>query len=113
MKQVTRIGRAAARALPPTIFSGVGFLAFGAFDMMRRGTPPIVMAAICLGLTAVVFATYFLLGIAGYRVSTHGAIRAPWPYALGRRPRRGTCGRRHCLRRASGAARELAVIHGA
>ena len=81
MNQGSRIGRAATRALPPTIFAGAGFLAFGVFDMMRRGTPPIVMAVICLGLTAVVFATYFLLGIVGYRVSTDGAVRAPWPYA--------------------------------
>lgn len=81
MTHVTRMRRAATRAMPPTIFAGIGFLAFGAFDVMRRGTPPIVMAVICLGLAAVVFATYFLLGIAGYRVSTDGAVRTRWPSA--------------------------------
>ena len=80
MKQVTTLGKAATRALPPAILAGVGFLAFGAFDVLRRGTSPIVMAVICLGLTAVVFVTYFLLGIAGYRVGTDGTVRAPWPY---------------------------------
>jgi hypothetical protein len=80
-RRATTIGKAAIRALPPAIFAGVGFLAFAAFDVLRRGTPPIVMAVIALGLTAVVFMTYFLLSIAGYRVSTEGTVRAPWPYA--------------------------------
>jgi len=81
MKQTQAIGRAATKALPPTIFAGVGLVAFGAFDVFRRGSPPVVMAVICLGLAAVVFLTYFILGIAGYRVSTDGSVRAPWPYA--------------------------------
>ena len=81
MNQATTTGKAATRALPPAIFAGVGFLAFGAVDVLRRGTSPIVMGVICLGLTAVVFVTYFLLGIAGYRVSADGTVRAPWPYA--------------------------------
>jgi NADH:ubiquinone oxidoreductase subunit H len=81
MRQATPVSKAATRALPPTIFAGAGFLAFGCFDVLRRGTSPIVMAVICLGLTAVVFLTYFMLGIAGYRVSADGTVRAPWPYA--------------------------------
>jgi hypothetical protein len=39
------------------------------------------MAIIGLGLAAVVFLTYFVLGIARYRFSTDGTARVPWPYA--------------------------------
>lgn len=81
MKQTHTIGKAATRALPPTILAGFGLVAFGAFDVFRRGSPPVVMAVICLGLAAVVFLTYFILGIAGYRVSADGSVRVPWPYA--------------------------------
>jgi hypothetical protein len=79
MKQTGAIGRAATRALPPTMFAGAGLVAFGVFDVFRRGSPPAVMAVICLGLAAVVFVTYFILGIAGYRVGADGSVRAPWP----------------------------------
>lgn len=81
MRHATLVGKAVTRALPPAIFAGAGFLAFGCFDVLRRGTSPIVMAVIGLGLTAVVFMTYFVLGIAGYRVSADGTVQAPWPYA--------------------------------
>jgi hypothetical protein len=75
------IRKAVTRALSPAIFAGAGLAAFGAFDMLRRGRPPAVMTVICLGLAAVVFLTYFILGVAGYRVSVDGTVRAPWPYA--------------------------------
>ena len=81
MKQPGAIGRAATRALPPTILAGAGLVAFGVFDVFRRGSPAVVMAVICLGLTVVVFVTYFILGIAGYRVGPDGSVRAPWLYA--------------------------------
>ena len=81
MRETSTIGKAATRALPPTILAGAGLVAFGVFDVFRRGSPPVVMAVICLGLAAVVFLTYFILGIAGYRVSVDGSVRAPWPYA--------------------------------
>src|SRR5262245_53076711 len=81
MKRVTPVGRAATKALPPTIVAGVGFLAFGTLDVLRRGTALTVMAVIGIGLTAVVFLTYFILGITGYRVSADGTVRAPWPSA--------------------------------
>jgi hypothetical protein len=81
MKQTHTIGKAATSALPPTIFAGVGLVTFGAFDVFRHGSPPVVMAIICLGLAAVIFLTYFILGIAGYRVSADESVRAPWPYA--------------------------------
>jgi len=81
MRQATPLGKAATKALPPTILAGGGFLAFGCFDVLRRGTSPIVMAVVWLGLTTVVFLTYFILGITGYRVSADGTVRAPWPYA--------------------------------
>ncbi len=50
MKPAHTIGKAATRALPPTIVAGVGLVAFGAFDVFRRGRPSVVMAVICLGL---------------------------------------------------------------
>ena len=82
MNQSTRLGKAATKALPPTILVGAGLLLFGAFDVLRRGTPPIVMAVICLGLTGVVFLTHLILGVASYRVGVDGTVRVPWPYAL-------------------------------
>src|SRR5712691_8439846 len=81
MKRTGRVARATARALPPTILVGAGILLFGAFDVMRRGTRPAVAAIIGLALTAVVFVTYFILGVARYRVNAGGAVRVPWPYA--------------------------------
>src|SRR6266498_4794097 len=81
MKSTGRVGRATARALPPTILVGAGVLLFGAFDVLRRGTRPAVAAVIGLALTPVVFVTYFVLGLAGYRLRTDGSVRIPWPYA--------------------------------
>ena len=101
MKQAQTIGKAATRALPPTIFAGVGLVAFGAIDVFRRGSPPVVMAVICLGLAAVVFLTYFILGIAGYRVSADGSVRGTVALCLGRRPRGRSGRRRPRLHRAS------------
>jgi hypothetical protein len=40
-----------------------------------------VAAVVWLGLTALVFVTYFVLGIVRYRVSADGTVRVPWPYA--------------------------------
>jgi hypothetical protein len=54
---------------------------FGAFDVMRRGTKPAVVRVISLGLAAVVFGTYFILSLAGYRARGDGSVRVPWPYA--------------------------------
>jgi len=82
MRQSTKLGEAARRALPPTILVGAGLVLFGGFDVLRRGTPPIVIAVICLGLTGVVFLTYLILGVASYRVRVDGTVRVPWPYAL-------------------------------
>ena len=81
MKKTGRLGRATVRALPPTILVGAGVLLFGAFDVLRRGTRPAVAAVIGLALTAVVFVTYFIFGVAGYRLSSDGTVRVPWPYA--------------------------------
>src|SRR6266446_3307693 len=81
MKTTGRLGRATVRALPPTILVGAGLLLFGAFDILRRGTRPAVAAVIGLGLTAVVFLTYFVLGLAGSHLRTDGSARVPWPYA--------------------------------
>src|SRR5882724_4563089 len=81
MKRAGKLSRASRRALPPTIFAGACLLLFGAFDVIRRGTRPAVAAVIGLGLTAVVFLTYFILGAAGYRLSGDGTVRVPWPYA--------------------------------
>ena len=80
MKSTGRVGRATARALRPTILVGAGVLLFGAFDVLRRGTRPAVAAVIGLALTAVVFLTYFVLGLAS-RLRTDGSARVPWPYA--------------------------------
>lgn len=60
---------------------GVGSLLFGAADVIRRGTQPAVWVVIGLGLAAVVFGTYFVLGIAGYRLSRDGSAQVPWAYA--------------------------------
>jgi hypothetical protein len=49
--------------------------------MMRRDTRPAVWGVIGLGLAAVAFSTYFILGLAGYRVSRDGSVRVSWPYA--------------------------------
>ena len=81
MQRRKMVRKAATRALPPTVFAGAGLAAFGAFDVLRRGSPPVVMAVICLGVAAVVFLTYFVLGVAGYHVSPDGTVRAPWPHA--------------------------------
>jgi hypothetical protein len=81
MKPTGRLGRAAVRACPPAILVGAGTMLFGAFDVMRRGTNPAMAGVICLGLAAVVFGTYFILSLAGYRASSDGSVRAPWPYA--------------------------------
>src|SRR5438445_6864408 len=81
MKRIEAFKRASRRALPPTIFAGGGILLFGAFDVLRRGTRPAVAAVIGLALTAVVFVTYFIFGVAGYRLSSDGTVRVPWPYA--------------------------------
>ena len=81
MKRTEAFKRASRRALPPTIFAGGGILLFGAFDVFRRGTRPAVAAVIGLGLTAVVFVTYLVLGVAGYRLGSDGTVRVPWPYA--------------------------------
>ncbi len=81
MKTRGRVGRATAGALPPAILVGAGTLLFGAFDVVRRGTHPAVAGIIGLALTAVVFVTYFVLGLAGHRPSVDGSVRVPWPYA--------------------------------
>ena len=60
---------------------GAGTLLFGAIDMVRRETRPAVWGVIGLGLAAIAFGTYFILGLAGYRVSRDGSVRIPWPYA--------------------------------
>ena len=77
MRRPNRVARIAVRALPPAIFVGVGVLLFGAFDVMRRESPPAVMAVIGLGLSAVVFFTYFILGVARFRLAADGTVRVP------------------------------------
>src|SRR6266542_2204541 len=81
MNSTGRVGRATARALPPTILVGAGVLLFGAFDVLRRGTRPTVTVVIGPALAAVVFATYLILGVAGHRVSADATARVPRPYA--------------------------------
>jgi len=81
MKSTGRVSLAAVRALPPAIVVGAGTLLFGVIDMVRRDTRPAVWGVIGLGLAAVAFSTYFILGLAGYRVSNDGSVRVPWPYA--------------------------------
>ena len=81
MKRGGRVSRAAGRALPPALVVGVGTLLFGAFDVVRRGSRPAVAGIIGLGLGAVAFGTYFILSLAGYRTSSDGTVRVPWPYA--------------------------------
>jgi hypothetical protein len=54
---------------------GAGTLLFGAVDVLGRGTRPAVAAIISVGPTAVVFVTYFILGVAGYRLSSDGTVR--------------------------------------
>jgi hypothetical protein len=82
MKRMGRVGRATTRALPLAILVCVGVGLFGAFDVLRRGTKPAVAAIVALFLAAVVFSTYFVLGIAGYRLSADGTVRVRWPHAL-------------------------------
>jgi hypothetical protein len=81
MKRAETVGRASRRALPPTIFAGGFILLFAVYDVMRRGTRAAEAAVIGFGLTAVIFFTYFILGLAGYRLRGDGAVRVPWPYA--------------------------------
>ena len=81
MKSTGRVSWAAVRALPPAMVVGAGTLLFGAIDMVRRDTRPAVWGVIGLGLTAIAFGTYFILGLAGYRASSDGSVRVPWPYA--------------------------------
>jgi len=75
-----RVSWAAIRALPPAMVVGAGTLLFGAIDMVRRDTRPAVWGVIGLGLAAVAFSRYFILGLASYRVSRDGSVRVPWPY---------------------------------
>lgn len=81
MKSTGRVSWAAVRALPLAMVVGAGILLFGAIDMVRRDTRPAVWGVISLGLAAVAFGTYFILGLVGYRVSSDGSVRVPWPYA--------------------------------
>ena len=81
MKSTGRVSWAAVRALPPAMVVGAGTLLFGAIDMVRRDTRPAVWGVIGVGLAAIVFGTYFILGLAGYRVSRDGSVRIPRPYA--------------------------------
>ena len=75
------MGYASRRALPPTMLAGAGFLLFGAIDMVRGGTRPAAATVIGLALTGVVFFTYFILGVVGYRLSGDGTVQVAWPYA--------------------------------
>jgi hypothetical protein len=72
---------ALAKAIAPTVISGAGFLVFGAIDVMRRGSQPAVVGVIGVGLTAVVFFTYLILGVMGYRMRADGTVRVPLAYA--------------------------------
>jgi len=81
MRRPNRVTRTAVRALPPAIFVASGVLLVGAFDVLRRGTPPAVMAVIGLGLGAAVFMTYFILGLARFRLTADGTVRVPWLFA--------------------------------
>ncbi len=76
-----RVRRAASRAVPPGIVVGAGILLFGAIDVLRRGGLPAVVAVIGLGFGAVVFMTYFILGVTRHRVASDGTVRVPWIHA--------------------------------
>ena len=67
--------------MPPALLVGAGTLLFGAFDVVWRGSGLAVVGIIGLGLGAVAFGTYFVLSLAGYRTSSDGTVRVPWPYA--------------------------------
>jgi len=63
--------------LPSAIVVGVGSLLFGAFDVARRDSRPAVWGIIGLGLAAIVFGTYFLLSLLGYRTGSDGTVKVP------------------------------------
>jgi len=86
MKTIGRSRRAFLRALPPATVTALIAVFVAAAHIARGGQSFTVSLAIAVGLTLVVFLTYFILSFAGYRVKDDTVdvpIRYSWPLVGG------------------------------
>jgi hypothetical protein len=83
MKAMRRPRRAFLKALPVTIISGIVSIFIAGAHVLRGDRPLVVALAISLGLTLVVFLTYFVLALCGYKIDANGSVdvrkRYSWP----------------------------------
>src|SRR5215470_17397713 len=83
MKRTRTPRQAALKALPVTILAGSFATAILVEHALRGDRPLIVGVFVSLGLTSVVFFTYFFLALGGYKVDAHGTVKVPrlysWP----------------------------------
>ena len=75
-----RSRRASLRALPPTIVTALVAVLIAGAHVVRGGRSITVILAVAVGLTLVVFVTYFSLSFAGYRVKAD-TVDVPAQYA--------------------------------
>jgi hypothetical protein len=80
MKTSGRSRRAFLRALPPTTVTALTAALIAGAHVVRGSRPITVILAVAVGLTLVVFLTYFSLSFAGYRVKAD-AVDVPTRYA--------------------------------
>ena len=86
MKTIGRSRRAFLKALPPTAVTALVAVLIAGADIVRGGRSIQVVLAIAVGLTLVVFLTYFGLSLAGYRVRADTVdvpTRYSWPLVGG------------------------------
>src|SRR5215467_11605447 len=81
MKRTRTPRQAALKALPVTILSGVMATLILLEHALRADRPLIVGVFVSLGLTLVVFLTYFFLALCGYKVDPHGTVNVPRRYS--------------------------------
>jgi hypothetical protein len=81
MKMIGTSRRALLRALPVTIISGIAFILVGIGRALRGDRPLVGALAVSLALTAVVFLTYFVLAVYGYKVDARGTVDVPKRYS--------------------------------
>lgn len=86
MTTVRRSSHALRRALPPATATCIIAAVIAGAHIVRGGRSIAVVLAIALGLTVVVFVTYFSLSLAGYRVEADAVdvpTRYSWPLVGG------------------------------
>ena len=86
MMTIGRSRRAFLRALPPAIATALIAIIIAGAHIVRGGRSITVILAIAVGLTLVVFLTYFSLSFAGHRVkgdTVYVPARYSWPLVGG------------------------------